>query len=249
MYNLRSKCRSLNTGVVCFKARPTFAGVMHYGNGLFGILEANYGLATVHFISGTLGPEIWQRKLRSLHARIPAQVQELTVMDVTFYLALTFMGIQIVGQIARVFGGKHTMDAKERGHKKLGYLTALQHLLYVFSMYCLCYLFLMQPIYDEPFYCRAVLLTVLVVYTSFATHLIVCHMAKEPFSPNIVVPVVVMAAVVLNWVTDLLDPVPLTYIAFAVCLLLYIHYVVNVCDQVCKFLGIKCLTIPIRMRE
>ena len=36
------------------------AGVMLYGNGWWGVLEINYGVAVFHLISAALGPEFWE---------------------------------------------------------------------------------------------------------------------------------------------------------------------------------------------
>lgn len=41
-------------------------GVLMYGDGNFGILEANYVLALVTFITGTFGPAMWDTPMRSI---------------------------------------------------------------------------------------------------------------------------------------------------------------------------------------
>jgi ethanolaminephosphotransferase len=46
-------------------------GFLMYGDGNFGILEANYVLAAVTFVSGSLGPGIWDYPLTSLVATWP----------------------------------------------------------------------------------------------------------------------------------------------------------------------------------
>ena len=35
------------------------AGLMLYGNGYWGVTEANYALVLIHFISATLGAGVW----------------------------------------------------------------------------------------------------------------------------------------------------------------------------------------------
>lgn len=216
---------------------------MTYGNGYFGILEANYGLAVVHFVSGTLGPQVWQLPLSTV-ANVPQQIADFTLVDAAFTLAMVCMLIQISGQLWRVFMFIEPMDAQEKGHKELGGLKAVEHLLYIAAVFCLSFMFLTQREVDNPYFSRALLLCVTIAYTMFATQLIMAHMAKERFSPKIRLYLLGMTVGTLNSVFDLVDPVPLVFFLSAAFVSFYVHYVVNVCNQVCEHLGIKCLTIP-----
>lgn len=217
--------------------------MMTYGNGYFGILEANYGLAMVHFVSGTLGPHVWQLPLGAV-ADVPRSIAHFPLVNVAFTLALVCMLIQIVGQLQRVFTFTEGMDAQEKGHKELGSLKAVEHLLYIAAIFCLAFLFLTQPKSDHPYFSRGLLLCVTITYTMFATQLIMAHMAKERFSPKIRLYLLGMTLGVVNALVELVDPVPLVFIWSACFVSFYVHYVVNVCNQVCEHLGIKCLTIP-----
>jgi ethanolaminephosphotransferase len=219
------------------------AGMMTYGNGYFGVLEANYGLAVVPFISGIFGPQVWKLPL-AYFADVPPKIAKFTLVDVAFTLALICMLIQIAGQLWRVFRFTGPMDPQEKGHKELGALKALEHLLYMAVVFCLSFLFLTQPKADHPYFDRALLLCVTIAYTMLATQLIIAHMAKEKFTPKIRLYLLGMTAGVVNAVVDLINPVPLVFFFAVAFVLFYLHYVVNVCNQVCEYLGIKCLTIP-----
>lgn len=223
------------------------AGMMTYGNGYFGILEANYGLAVVHFVSGIFGPGVWQLPLSAL-ADVPSRIADFTLVDVAFTLALICMLIQISGQLWRVFTFTGPMDAQEKGHKEIGGLKAVEHLLYIAAFFCLSFMFLAQREGDSLYFSRALLLCVTIAYTMFATQLIMAHMAKERFSPKIRLYLLGMSAGILNSLLDLVDPVLLVFLLSAAFVSFYLHYVVNVCNQVCDHLGIQCLTIPNQKR-
>lgn len=216
---------------------------MTYGNGYFGILEANYGLAVVHFVSGALGPHVWQYPLRAI-AELPEPIASVTFVDAAFALALIFMFIQMAGQVSRVFTFKEAMDAQEKGHKELGGLKAVEHLLYIAAVFCLSFMFLTQNKADHAFFDRGLLLCVTITYTMLATQLIMAHMAKERFQPKIRLYLLGLTLGVVNSLLDLADPVPLLFCLSAAFVSFYVHYVVNVCNQVCDHLGIQCLTIP-----
>ena len=141
------------------------------------------------------------------------------------------------------------MDAEEKGHKELGSLKAVEHLLYIAAGFCLSFMFLTQREGDSPYFSRALLLCVTIAYTMFATQLIMAHMAKERFNPKIRLYLLGMSAGVLNSLLDFVDPVLLVFLLAAAFVAFYLHYVVNVCNQVCHHLGIKCLTIPNQKRS
>jgi ethanolaminephosphotransferase len=218
------------------------AGVMLYGNGYFGILEANYALATVHFISAALGAHFWTDMLGFWFPRLPARLHMVPVVMAVFYAAVVFMLIQMVGQVARVYRGTATMDASERGHKCLGALPATQHLLYMTVFLALAYLYLMQPPHGGVFHSRALLLYVAVSYSTIATQLIMAHMAKEAWRPAWT-PFVGLVAGAVNSKLEFVHSEALAYTLGAVVLVTYLHYVVCVCKQACTHLGVKCFTI------
>lgn len=215
---------------------------MQYGNGYFGILEANYALAAVHLISAVLGPEVWMSKLTSITAHVPEVLVQWAVIDVIFTAAVVCMMLQMAAQITNVYKSMHGMDKTEQGHKELGTANATKHLLFILLLFVLSYLFLLQPAHGGVYHTRALLMCVLICYTTIATQLIMAHMAKEALEPA-KAPYIFLAVGVINSVVDVVEAEMLTYGMAVVVILLYLHYVMNVCRQVCQHLGIYCLTI------
>jgi ethanolaminephosphotransferase len=103
-----------------------------------------------------------------------------------------------------------------------------------------CWLF--QPCADTPLLCRLQNAGFGLVYALFASQLIMAHMAKEPFAPNMRV-LLLMAVCALNRYLHVVDPWPLTCVIVGGVLLAYLHYVVVVINQICEHLDIPCLTI------
>lgn len=77
---------------------------MLYGNGIFGVLEANYALAIAQILSGVFGVHIWQLPLQhTLRIAMPQALEEVSPLQVLFGTAVVCMGIQAFGQVYRVF--------------------------------------------------------------------------------------------------------------------------------------------------
>lgn len=132
---------------------------------------------------------------------------------------------------------------QERGHKQLGQGSAAAHLALIVSLVGLSYLWLYLPT-DTLYLCRAQNMGTGLVYALFASQLIMAHMCKEPFQPtSALVGMALMAGGVLNNVLGWADPLQVTLGIDALLLLIYLHYVVGVINQICAHLGINCLTI------
>jgi hypothetical protein len=48
---------------ICAQWEEYHTSNMVYGNAYFGVLECNYSLAAVHFVTAIIGPEPYQEKL------------------------------------------------------------------------------------------------------------------------------------------------------------------------------------------
>lgn len=181
-------------------------------------------------------------KLTSIIGHVPETLVQWAVIDIIFAVAVGCMMIQMAGQITNVYKSINGMDAKEQGHKELGSANATKHLLFVLLLFVLSYIFLLQPAHGGVYHTRALLMCVLICYTTIATQLIMAHMAKEALKPALA-PYIFLALGVVNSVLDIMEGEMLTYGMAVVVILLYLHYVMNVCRQVCQHLGIYCLTI------
>ena len=71
------------------------------------------------------------------------------------------------------------------------------------------------------------------------------HMAKEPFELAWW-PICAMAATLVNNRIQLVPPLPFAAFVLAVILVGYLHYVVSLVAEICTYLGIACLTIPVK---
>ena len=69
-----------------------------------------------------------------------------------------------------------------------------------------------------------------------ATHLIVSHMAKEPFT-LFRWPVALLVACLANNHLHYFEPALFAWVALAITLVGYLHYVVSTIDEICSFLG------------
>ncbi|KAK9829687.1 hypothetical protein WJX72_007350 [[Myrmecia] bisecta] len=215
-------------------------GNMLYGNGYWGLTEANYALVFVHFATAAFGPHIWTAHLSSLlPVKLPVDIQinQLLLLAVGFFAAL-----QSIGQIWRVLTAQQpSMPLHERGHKQMGFSHALSHLVQIVLILVMGVIIMLEPA-TSPGQARAIVAMYGLVYALEATKLIMDHMAKEPFEITWW-PVVLMVLYILNNRVTLVSPPLLAWIITAITMAGYVQYVTTVCGEICAYLGINCLTI------
>ena len=214
-----------------------------YGNGYVGVLEANYALASCHLISAIFGADIWHETLGTFVPGLPPAIGQHSALMALFWTAVVCMAGQMAGQVWRVFRQQCKMDARERGHKELGTLNALKHLLYFVAFFALSFIFLLQPLGAGRYKGRMMLEVVSICYSIIATQVIIAHMAKEAYRPS-VAPFLALALGIASWGFGVFPGDVTVYALAATVLAGYIHYVFNVVDQICGHLGIQCLVIP-----
>lgn len=130
---------------------------------------------------------------------------------------------------------------QEAGHKQLGPRAAWLHFVALMCQLGISSAWLWQPT-AEPFLCRAQNINVGITYALTASSLIMAHMCKEPFIPPLwAIMTLALGAVNsrLRWV----DPLKLTLALDVAVFAGYLHYVISVIDQICDFLGIRCLSL------
>ena len=215
---------------------------MNYGNGYYGVLEANYAFAICHFVSAGLGAGAWHGKLGSLMPFLPPVLGDMALVMALFWGAMIFIGLQIINQIVNVFSGNSKMGATERGHKELGTLNAAKHLLYVLLFFALAYLYLMQPLGDSRYTGRYLLEATSLCYSTIATQVILAHMAKDAYIPA-VWPYILLAIGIVNSHVKLVQAEQMAVVLLAVVLIGYLHFVICVCNQMARHLGIQILVI------
>nr|BAU37047.1 ethanolaminephosphotransferase [Chlamydomonas sphaeroides] len=214
-------------------------GILMYGDGWFGILEANYVLAGITVVTGTFGPAIYEIPVKQL---LPWWPWDISVKHTFIIFAMLIALVQFYGQMGRVFGRPWTMlPEAERGHKELGTGARLKHLAYGLTLVGLGTAYLADTNL-QPWQARVAALLYGLVYATVATQLIMDHMSKEPFRPPLV-PLAVLAAATANSFLQLADGRLVAFGGSAIMLVYYGIYVTSIVNQVCAFLGIHCLSI------
>lgn len=130
---------------------------------------------------------------------------------------------------------------QEAGHKQLGSRAAGLHVVAIICQLAISSAWLWQPT-TEPFLCRAQNINVGVTYALTASSLIMAHMCKEPFIPPLWA-IMGLALGAVNSRLRWLDPLGLTLALDVVVFAGYLHYVFSVINQICDFLGIRCLSL------
>ena len=130
---------------------------------------------------------------------------------------------------------------QEIGHKQLGVRAAWLHWLALMCQLGINTVWLWAPC-DTPHLCRAQNLNIGIAYALTASSLIMAHMCKEPFQPPLWA-IMALALGAVNSQLRVFDPLPFTAALGAVVFIGYIHYVLSVINQICDFLGIRCLSL------
>lgn len=149
---------------------------------------------------------------------------------------------QVYGQLSRTFSfDPAALPAKERGHKELGRPAAAFHLAALLLLLLPGCIWLADG-GGARGQCRFAMESFGVVYALTATQLIVAHMAKEPFEPSLWA-ILCLAAGAANSRLALFDPYVVAASLAGLTTVGYLHYVLSVVNQICGYLGIRCLTI------
>ena len=235
------------------------SGVMLYGNRWWGVTEANYTLVVLHFISAAFGARrVWSAPLTNVlpasfassHPHIVKLLSPYACNDALLaciYGCGVWQAATVLGRVF-VLRTPRGLPAGEKGAKALGTGAQLSHLAQLTVFVGVGCAAMLEPLYAgrSAAHVRIVFGLYGIAYALEASKLIVDHMAKEPFG-LVWWPVAIVAAVTANAAGG--GPVDATVAAvagFAVAALGYLHYVIAVVRQICDYLGIKCLTIPVR---
>ena len=234
-------------------------GVMLYGNGLWGVTEANYAVVLLHVYTFLFGPRGWTTKPFSYILPSSCSIDSFSFdfceflgslgINDTLLLIFGALGLQLFfQQVIRVFrlaGSRMleqtTLPKEEKGNKSLGLRFAAFHLLQILATaVCgICIMSIPAPANGQS---RVHYATFGLTYALEATRSIMAHMSKEPFRIA-VWPLLLIVFQVLNHIIVLFDEVLLAYAVNAVILVGYLHYVVSLINEICAYLGINVLTI------
>ena len=140
-----------------------------------------------------------------------------------------------------LFVAQVTLPPQERGHKALGRGNAIGHLISLQTVNILGGIMLFLCL-KTPIVAPAVNAIFGVIYAQQSTKLIIDHMSKEPFSV-LLWPLIAMAIVCLNSLLNIVHFEVSCWVV-AVCVVTgYLAYIVQNINEICRYLGINCLTL------
>lgn len=232
-------------------------GMMLYGNGYWGVTEANYMIVFLHWTTALLGPQVWTARFADLTG---LQIFGDHRVNDLFLVVMWACGLSLGSQqMWRTLTAHHSvLPANERGAKALGLYAVVGQLMQAGTFFGVGAFMMLnhgQGDKDKPpvdfvtkyigfHFSEERLLSIVfgVGYALQASRLIMDHMSKEPFRV-FWWPVWVMGALIANDQMHWFDPLVVTWLANLVVLIGYLHYVTSVVDDICAFLNIHCLTI------
>mmetsp|Transcript_19187 Transcript_19187/g.33054 ORF Transcript_19187/g.33054 Transcript_19187/m.33054 type:complete len:405 (-) Transcript_19187:1249-2463(-) len=248
-------CGRLNSIMQCLLYTPWMlahleeyhSGQLLYGNGLVGILEANYALAGLSLMSAYAGEQMWNIPLAQVLPFLPSDLLQPYVLRHVFLVIATLGCLSIIGgQLGRMLGfltPSGELTVAEKGNKQLNRGAVLRHMA-VLAVFIAAGTVWTADEQLDPYQCRLANSSYGIAYALVATQLIMAHMAKEPFMPSRWAYLVVIIGAV-NSVFRWISPMHLAALLAAGTLLRYLQYVSAVVHQVCAHLGIQCFKIKV----
>lgn len=217
-------------------------GFMRFG--LIGVSEGQLTIVLLLAISGIFGPNVWLQTL-NLPFFGPTEYRYCAT-----YLALSGLVYQATSSIyyAYDYWQEHKKeDAQSGGKLKKWYKNALK----IFLFYCF-FVIVAVAWTNAPstFFAEHPRLLFIIVGQLFGyqvSRLIISRVTAEPwpftFIGTMMIPYVLLTA--NSWLSEPLVPEYETAMVYAaVILVLYLHFVVEIVQQICLFLNIKCFSIP-----
>ncbi|KAG2524822.1 hypothetical protein BBO99_00005805 [Phytophthora kernoviae] len=221
-------------------------GVMSCGNGFYGVTEGQLTLVAVHLVAAFFGPNFWT-------AELPISASVTLTMTHVLICALVLSNILLAyGNISNVLtAAPDAIPSDELGNKHISKTIALFQLIPIAILLALGSLWICGP--DAENYTNYPVLFLFPIgigYVFFSTRMIMSHMCKIPFTPQLRV-IIPFGFVIFNaygpTVGILSKPlVPtiwasLLYMVFIV--VVYLHFVSGVVKDICDFLDIYLFKI------
>lgn len=221
-------------------------GVMSCGNGFYGVTEGQLTLVAVHLAAAFIGPDFWTAEFL---------VNESLTISMTDVLigALVLSNVLLAyGNISNVLtAAPGAIPSDELGNKQVSKALAMFQLIPIGILLVLGSLWICGP--DAENYANYPVLFLFPIgigYVFFSTRMIVSHMCKIPFTPQLRV-IIPFGFVIFNaygssvgiiskpliptiWASSL-------YMVFIV--LVYLHFVSGVVKDICDFLNIYLFKI------
>ncbi|CEG40626.1 cdp-alcohol phosphatidyltransferase [Plasmopara halstedii] len=216
-------------------------GVMSCGNGYFGVTEGQLTLVAVHLSAAIFGPSFWTAELpftMSFH---------LTMTDVLIGTLVASNVLLAYGNISNVLRtAPDVIPRNELGNKHISKDLAIFQLLPIGTLLALGSVWICGP--DAEYYVNnpvMYLFPIGIGYVYFSTQMIISHMCKIPFTPQlrVIIPFGFMIfnayGPAIGVTTKTLIPTIVASSMYAVFIVsVYLHFVFSVVKDICDFLEI-----------
>lgn len=213
-------------------------GVMSCGNDFYGVTEGQLSLVAFHLLAAAFGADFW--------------LLQTPLVPVAFPLWQALVGVLVASNVVLAFGNVSNVltgppiPSDELGNKHVSKALAMVQLVPIGILLVLGSLWIMGP--DADNYARYPVLFLFPIgigYVFFSTRMIVSHMCKIPFTPQLRV-IIPFGLVILNAYgarVGLLDKSavnPMVASALYVLFIfgVYLHFVSNVVKDICDYLNI-----------
>ncbi|CAI5717993.1 unnamed protein product [Peronospora destructor] len=213
-------------------------GVMSCGNGFFGVTEGQLTLVAVHLIAAFFGANFWTTELPTF---------SVTMTDVLIISLVASNVLLAYGNISNVLrADPDAISSDELGNKHISKPIALVQLIPIGILLALGSFWICGPDAENyEHYPVLFLFPIGIGYVYFSTRMIMSHMCKIPFTPQLRV-IIPFGFVIFNAygpaVRILSKPLIPTLVASSLyvifIVLVYLHFVFGVVKDICNFLNI-----------
>ncbi|CAH0476763.1 unnamed protein product [Peronospora belbahrii] len=213
-------------------------GVMSCGNGFFGVTEGQLVLVAVHLVAALFGAGFWTTKL---------PIFSVTMTDVLLGALVASNVLLAYGNISKVLqAAPNAIPRDELGNKHISKPVALVQLVPLGILLVLGSLWICGPdAKNYEHYPVLLLFSIGIGYVFLSTRMIMSHMCKIPFSPQLRV-IIPFSFVIFNAYGPALGilskPLVPTIVASSLYMVfivvVYLHFVSGVIKDICDFLNI-----------
>uniref|UniRef100_M4BV39 Aminoalcoholphosphotransferase n=1 Tax=Hyaloperonospora arabidopsidis (strain Emoy2) TaxID=559515 RepID=M4BV39_HYAAE len=216
-------------------------GVMNCGNGFFGVTEGQLTLVAVHLAAAFFGAGFWTAELSFVPTISVTMTQVLLCALVASNVLLAYGNVSSV-----LWAAADTIPREELGNKHISKPIALVQLVPIGILLVLGSLWICGPDAENyENYPVLFLFPIGIGYVFLSTRMIMSHMCKIPFTPQLRV-IIPFGFVILNAygtaagiLSKPLIPTIVSsslYVVFIV--LVYLQFIVGVVKDICDFLNI-----------
>jgi ethanolaminephosphotransferase len=226
-------------------------GILRTGSNNLGVTEIQFGAIVLFAVAGAFSRDVFDRIIMefSLSENLSICVSFKQAFCVGMLLPNIFLVVNNIWILLKT--DPECLPGNERGDKILGKYSSLKQSSPFFVLALLSWSWVFAPTTSYPMQ-HPLIWTYITGFTItlLTTKLIVIHMAKQPFPVlhTLMIPLVICnlnaySAVCISNHSTVLDESYVAWVSLVAIILMYIHYVVIVIDQITTKLNKNCLTI------